>query len=208
MITKYSLIRDGNKFLTEHFQVKEFASIDGDGNVYSDEVLVDSEILDISERLYTYLGCDIILVNSGYRTQAHEMSLPGGVKNGYHTKGMAVDINCSRDGKILSAQEIACALEDLGWNRGIGLISKRAVHIDSRPNKYWFDEMKKCKSIGDSFYTYFKVTKKVSELDKAIDKLAAKKIIANPEFWKVNYNKEVCLQYTKDLILKFAKNIK
>ena len=206
MVKKYSLMYNGTNNITEHFKVKEFASFKGK-IVYSDDVLIDTLITSILEKLFEYLNAYKIVITSGYRTNAHELSLPGGVKNGYHTKGMAVDINVWKNKtERYTSKEICLALEDLGWNHGIGIISNTAVHIDSRSNKYWFDERNHCKSIGDSFYTFYGV-KKENPVHEAIDKLSRKGIIDSAAFWKENYNKEVILQYIDDLLIKFASNI-
>ena len=159
MLVAYSYKKDKDKYVSPNFQVWEFASIDGNGHLYSDTVLIDTENVDILERLFNYLPCDMIKNNSGYRTNEHEMTLGNSVKNGYHVQGKAVDFNCYRNGKVLSSKEICLALEDLGWKHGIGIISERAVHIDSRTNKYYFNEMNGNKSIGNSFYTYYNVDK-------------------------------------------------
>lgn len=204
MIVKRDYNKDGLKFVSEHFQVFEFASIGSDGTLYSNTVMYDTDTITMLEQLYTYLKCSSIRINSGYRTNKHEMMLKGGVKNGYHTKGMAVDINCYRDGKILTSQEICLALEDLGWLGGIGIISANAVHIDTRDKKYWFDERKGCQSIGDSFYDYFGVAK-ISARTKVIEKCPE----FTKEFWEhidkyeINGNNYSSDAYTK--LLKYLK---
>ena len=62
MIKSYILSRDGNKQLTKHFKVKEFACKDGSPVVFIDEYLY--EILEI---LRNKLGKPVI-ITSGYRT--------------------------------------------------------------------------------------------------------------------------------------------
>lgn len=156
MISKYSYKKDGIYMVSPHFAVKEFASIGDTGRLYTDNILIDSEIVEILEKLYQKLGCNKLIINSGYRNNEHEMSLNNGVSGGYHTKGMAVDINAYKSNtERYSAKEMALALEDLGWKRGIGIISDTAIHIDSRATKYYFDERNANKSIGESFYTFF-----------------------------------------------------
>lgn len=46
------------------------------------------------------------------------------------------------------------------------------------------------------------------EIVKALNILSNKGVIANTEFWKANYNKNECVKYVKDLIIKFANYIK
>lgn len=138
--------------LSEHFNSNEFAC------QHCNIIKIDKALIDLLELLFKYMNAYKIIITSGYRCNDYELSLKGGVKNGYHTKGMAVDINVWKNGKErFTSQEICLALEDLGWNHGIGIISNTAVHIDTRTNKYWFDERRNCVSIGNSFYTYFAV---------------------------------------------------
>ncbi len=146
-VNKYSKCRDGAVKLSPHFRVREFASPD------SDEVKIDPQLVDILERLYDYLGCSKILITSGYRTPAYDRTV-GGSGRGYHTKGQAADINCWRGECRLHGSEICCALQELGWNHGIGWIAGCAVHIDTRTARYWFDEQQGNRSIGKDWYAY------------------------------------------------------
>ena len=138
--------------LTKHFNTSEFAC------PCCGVIKLDTSLVSILEKLFSKMNAYKIIITSGYRCNKYEMSLKGGVKNGYHTKGMAVDINVwKNDKERFSSKDICLALEDLGWNKGIGIISATAVHIDSRASKYWFDERKGNLSIGNSFYVYFGV---------------------------------------------------
>lgn len=157
MVKTYSYKADGNKKLSPHFSVREFASING-GKLYSDSVKVDADLIDILERLYSYLGCSKIVITSGYRTAAHDKAV-GGSGKGYHTTGQAADINCWH--KVGGKEEryhgsdICCALQSLGWHHGIGWIAGAAVHVDTRKSRYWFDETNGNRSIGNDWYTFF-----------------------------------------------------
>lgn len=154
-VQTYSLKRDRNLKLAPHFQVWEFACPG------TDVVLVDDRLPPLLEKLRAYLNCSRIVVTSGYRTEAYNKAI-GGSKTSYHMKGMAADINCwyRVNGKEqrYHGSVICCALEELGAV-GIGWIGGRAVHVDCRPNRYWFDETKNCRSIQSlgctSFYDYF-----------------------------------------------------
>lgn len=160
-VKTYSTYSDGKKKLSEHFIVKEFACPD------SGIVKIDSDLIDILERLYNYLGCSKIVITSGYRTPAYDRKV-GGNGRGYHTTGQAADVNCwykENGGEVrYHGSEICCALQELGWNRGIGWIGGCAVHIDTRDNQYWFDEQNKNRSIGKDWYAY--MAKKGYPVDK------------------------------------------
>ncbi len=150
-VKSYSKARDGAKKLSEHFIVREFACPG------SDVVKVDPALIEILERLYDFLGCSKIIITSGYRTPAYDRTL-GCSGRGYHTTGQAADVNCWH--KVNGKEEryhgsvICCALQELGWNHGIGWIAGCAVHIDTRSAQYWFDEQNNMRSIGKDWYAY------------------------------------------------------
>ena len=135
----------------------EFACKDG-----TDTVLIDTDLIDKLEQIYDNLNCSKIIVNSGYRTPSHDKAV-GGNGKGQHTLGKAADIQCyDKDGKLIDAKYVCCAAETLGCN-GIGYISSKAVHIDTRSGKWWGDETTGNDNIN-SFYDYFGVAKpKASE---------------------------------------------
>ena len=156
MVKTYSLKKDGNVYLTPHFQVKEFASKNGK-KTYSDTVLIDTQLVQILERLFAYLKCQKIVITSGYRTVEHEKAVGNKSGKGYHTTGQAADINCyDQNGKRYHGSVICCALQELGWRYGIGWIAGCAVHVDTRDYRYWFDEQNGCRSIGTDWYAYMK----------------------------------------------------
>ena len=121
-IKTYSLARDGNVKLSEHFTVKEFASHDG-----ADTVLIDMLLIEYLEKIRQHFGKPIH-INSGYRTPEHN-SRVGGVKNSYHTKGRAADI-VVQGVKSLDvarfAETFVCG--GVGWYE-----AKSFTHIDTRP---------------------------------------------------------------------------
>lgn len=159
-VKKYSYEKDRKVLCSPHTSVYEMASI-GQGKLYSDTVLVDTELMDMVEKLFTKLNCKKYIISSGYRTPAHDVAV-GGNGKGYHTKGQAVDA-CfyGSDGNIIPAQIVCCAAQDLGFG-GIANISKnyRYVHLDIRTGKrYLGDEIKSLNTVTDNFYNYFVVTK-------------------------------------------------
>lgn len=151
----------GNIRLSNHFQVKEFMSKSG-VKVYTDEVKIHNKLIEILEALYAKLDCSKIIVNSGYRTKEHDLAV-GGDGVGQHTLGRAADITCyDKKGKVIPAQYVCCALEDMGGIYGIGYISPTSTHVDTRfiSKKWWGDETKagapNISRLGyNSFYDYF-----------------------------------------------------
>jgi hypothetical protein len=156
----YSLKNDGEKFLSPHFQVKEFRCKDG-----SDKILINSNLIDLLEKLFDFLDCKAINITSGYRTPAHSVRV-GGYRTDQHTKGNAADITCKRkDGSLFSSNEICCAFEDLVHKGGVGRINKaHSVHVDVRGYKCWFDEVNNEKTT-DSWYSYLGIEKKLIQGD-------------------------------------------
>lgn len=172
-VIRYSLAKDSSKKLSDHFTVKEFASINSAGKVFTDIVYVNNILIMSLERLYTVLGCannGYIRINSGYRSPSHDKSV-GGSGTGEHTKGNAADIVCCANGKIIDARIVCCIAADLGFS-GVANISKnyQAVHVDVAARKYYGDEIYGYSSIWKrnkawtDFYKYFKLTK--AEVDK------------------------------------------
>ncbi len=152
MVKTYSKSTQGDIKLSAHFAVWEFACKDG-----TDTVLIDTDLIDRLEQIYDYLNCSKIIINSGYRTQSHDKAV-GGNGKGQHTLGKAADIQCyAIDGSIIDAKYVCCAAETLGCN-GIGYISSKAVHIDTRSGKWWGDEINGYDNVT-SFYNYFGVDK-------------------------------------------------
>lgn len=153
----------GNLKLSDHFQVKEFASKSGN-IVYSSEVKIHNKLIQILEALFATLNCKYIVVNSGYRTPEHDRAV-GGDGKGQHTLGKAADIVCyDQNGKIIPAKKVCCTLEDFGDVYGIGYISQNATHVDTRDKskKWWGDETRagapNISRLGyNSFHDYFRI---------------------------------------------------
>ena len=157
MIKTYSNKRDGNKQLSPHFKVREFAE---QGN---DEIKIDDRLLPLLEAIYAALDCTKIIITSGYRTDQNASR---------HAEGRAADINCWHmvDGKEVRYQgrEILLAAEDagvpgIGWIAG-SATSRAAVHIDTRDTPYRFDEANGNRMVKDnSWYAYFGIPKPGAE---------------------------------------------
>lgn len=130
-IEAYSTLKNGNKRLSEHFKVREFACRDG-----SDPVFVDTELVDVLEKIRTHFGKPLV-ITSAYRTAAHN-KVVGGAAYSQHLYGKAADIRVTG----ISVEQVAAYAETLLNGRGgIGIYPPglgRAngwVHVDVRPNK-------------------------------------------------------------------------
>lgn len=124
-ISTYYKSKDGNRYLSKNFQVKEFACKDG-----TDKVLIDQDLVNYLQKIRDHFGKSIT-INSGYRTVSYNKKV-GGATNSYHTKGQAADIVVSG----VSPKEVAAYAESIGI-KGIGLYGS-FVHIDTRTNKYYW----------------------------------------------------------------------
>lgn len=131
MTEKFSLRRDGEKALSEHFRVREFACRDG-----SDEILIDSELVALLEKLRAHFAAPV-RVTSGYRTKAHNRAV-GGSASSQHLAGKAADIRV--DG-VSVADAAACAEALMPNSGGIGRYPPKPgraagwLHLDVRKNK-------------------------------------------------------------------------
>lgn len=130
-IEAYSTLKNGNKRLSEHFEVREFQCRDG-----SDPVFVDTELVDILEKIRTHFGKPLV-ITSAYRTAAHNKAV-GGAAYSQHCYGRAADIRVPGVPVETLAAYAETLLPDTG---GIGRYPAAAhrpagwVHIDTRPAK-------------------------------------------------------------------------
>ena len=160
----------GNKTqLTAHFNAKEFQCKCGKSHSF----LIDNDLLDKLELLYSALDCSKIIVNSGYRCSEHDKAV-GGNGGGQHTKGTAADIVCyNQNGEIISSKLVCCAAQDIGFT-GIANIddSYTATHVDVRKNGWWYgNEVHGTGTVTNDFYKYFGFSKNAdtSGVKKGID---------------------------------------
>lgn len=107
MIRCYSRKADGEKRLSTHFCVREFACRDG-----SDAVYVDDELVAVLQALRSYFGRPVI-VTSGYRTAAHNRAV-GGSAHSQHLYGRAADVRIAG----VSVERAASVAETLLAGRG------------------------------------------------------------------------------------------
>ena len=82
----YSILKNGNQKLSEHFKVREFYCRDG-----SDPVFIDSELVELLEKIRVHFGKPVT-ITSGFRTAAHNTTVAKAAKFSQHLYGKAADI--------------------------------------------------------------------------------------------------------------------
>ena len=212
MIREYSYKKDKDKVLSKHFKVGEFASIDNRNNsLTTDKILIDDNLVIMLEKLYNYLdnlyGIKNILITSGYRSADFETSLPGGVANGQHPKGTAVDIIVNKkSGGSVDSKLVCCAAETVGFN-GIGY-GGNYTHIDVRSSKSYFDETNGKTGIS-SFYSYFNITKPNDNTNVTSNKYKVGDVVnINGVYISSDSNEKLTPRVTTGTITKVISNAK
>lgn len=212
MIREYSYKKDKDKVLSKHFKVGEFASIDNRNNsLTTDKILIDDNLVIMLEKLYDYLdnlyGIKNILITSGYRSADFETSLPGGVANGQHPKGTAVDIIVNKkSGGSVDSKLVCCAAETVGFN-GIGY-GGNYTHIDVRSSKSYFDETNGKTGIS-SFYSYFNITKPNDNTNVTSNKYKVGDVVnINGVYISSDSNEKLTPRVTTGTITKVISNAK
>lgn len=121
--------------MSKYFTAKEFASRDGAESPYPE--VVSLKLYDLLDRIREEFGKPI-LVNCGYRSPEHNAAV-GGVKNSYHTLGLAADIRPKDLKDLAELQELADNMNPFG---GVGFYDT-FVHVDVRGKRGRWDERKK-----------------------------------------------------------------
>lgn len=183
MVRTYSLKKDGDKQLSEHFRVREFRSKDG-----ADTILISDELVKVLEAIRSYFGKPIT-ITSGYRTPAHNREV-GGAKGSQHVKGTAADIKV----KGIPTWAVAGYLEANYRNCGIGYYSTW-VHVDTRGYRaLWKDYGSNTKGtfgIGNNYQQYEYIAPAPveedivtqAEFNKMYDTMMAAKAKEQPSKW-------------------------
>ena len=170
-ITYYNLSAEGNKFLTPHFQVHEFADPSDYVNVsYPEDIPIHDKLPSTLEKVFEHFGCTKGIINSGYRSPNADIDV-GGSGSGPHTLGIAADVYFYKGSEPVSSRLVACFLQDEGI-KGIGLNcggNPYGTHIDMRgygvwDNSVWFGDEAVRNSNGiyktvSDFYAYTGTTK-------------------------------------------------
>lgn len=126
-IKTYSVEKNGNDFLSPHFQVKEFRP-KWNGTPDGDEVKIDEELIEKLEALSDCVNNAPIHISDGYRTEKFDKYLTG--KAGQHTTGRAADIYVNG----VSAETLTVLAQACGF-RGIGTINSQCIHVDTRESE-------------------------------------------------------------------------
>ena len=128
-VQTYRVSREGDRLLSPHFRVREFACRDG-----SDLVKIDTDLVELLERIRAAAG-GAVTISSGYRTAAYNARV-GGARYSQHLQGTAADIVVSGASPLLVGQ---MAEYYLGSRGGIG-VYQTFTHVDTRGGKARWDQ--------------------------------------------------------------------
>lgn len=120
----YSKGKDGTKYLSKNFRVKEFACSDG-----SDPIFISQELVEVLQKIRDHFGKPVV-VNSAYRTAKHNKSV-GGATYSQHLYGTAADIAVTG----VKPADVAAYAETLLPNTGGIGIYPSFTHVDVRAVK-------------------------------------------------------------------------
>lgn len=120
-INAYSKASDGEKQLSAHFKVREFACRSG-----ADAVLIAPRLVMVLESIRAHFG-SAVTINSGYRTPEYNAKV-GGVAHSQHCYGTAADIVVKGQTPEAVAAFARTLMPDWG---GVG-VYKSFNHIDVR----------------------------------------------------------------------------
>lgn len=120
----YSYTKDGTKFLSSNFRVREFRCKDD-----TDPIFVDSDLVDILQKVRDHFG-KAVTITSAFRTASHNKKV-GGAKYSQHLYGKAADIKVSGVAASVVADFAETLMPGTG---GIGRYST-FTHVDVRKVK-------------------------------------------------------------------------
>lgn len=131
-IEAYSILKNGNRQLSEHFKVREFRCRDG-----SDPVFIDTELVELLEKIRVHFGKPVT-ITSAFRTAAHNATVAKAAKYSQHLYGKAADIQVqgiSVENVYTYADKLlgnagGCGIYPPGLGRANGW-----VHVDVRKEK-------------------------------------------------------------------------
>ena len=123
-INAYSYAKDGTKFLSSNFRVREFRCKDD-----TDPIFVDSDLVDILQNVRDHFG-KAVTITSAFRTASHNKKV-GGATYSQHLYGKAADIKVSGVAASVVADFVETLMPSTG---GIGRYST-FTHVDVRKVK-------------------------------------------------------------------------
>ncbi len=122
-VNVYSLKKDGNRYVSAHFRVREFRCRDG-----SEPVFVSPELVQILEKIRAHFGRPVI-INSAYRTPEYNAKVDGSPTS-QHLYGLAADI---RVNGVAPSRVASYARSILPHHGGVGRY-RNFTHVDVRAN--------------------------------------------------------------------------
>ena len=120
----YSYTKDGTKFLSKNFRVREFRSKDD-----TDPIFIDSDLVDVLQKVRDHFG-KAVAITSAFRTASHNKKV-GGATYSQHCYGKAADIKVSGVAPSKVAEYVETLMPNTG---GIGRYST-FTHVDVRATK-------------------------------------------------------------------------
>ena len=120
----YSYTKDGTKFLSKNFRVREFRCKDD-----TDPIFVDSDLVDILQKVRDHFG-KAVTITSAFRTASHNKKV-GGATYSQHCYGKAADIKISGVTPSVVADYVETLMPNTG---GIGRYAT-FTHVDVRKVK-------------------------------------------------------------------------
>lgn len=123
-INAYSYAKDGTKFLSANFRVREFRCKDD-----TDPIFIDSDLVDVLQKVRDHFG-KAVTITSAFRTASHNKKV-GGATYSQHLYGKAADIKVSGVAASVVADFVETLMPSTG---GIGRYST-FTHVDVRKTK-------------------------------------------------------------------------
>ena len=123
-INAYSYAKDGTKFLSANFRVREFRCKDD-----TDPIFIDSDLVNVLQKVRDHFG-KAVTINSAFRTFSHNKKV-GGATYSQHLYGKAADIKVSGVAPSVVADYVETLIPSTG---GIGRYST-FTHVDVRKVK-------------------------------------------------------------------------
>ena len=189
-VKTYSLKVSGSGAVSANFKVREFACRDG-----SDAVKISDDLVALLQQIRDHFG-RAVNINSAYRTQAWNTK-QGGAPKSQHLLGTAADIRIAG----VTPLEVARYAEFLQPKAGGIGVYQSFTHVDVRAKRTRWDSRSGREVSVSGWPGYAEPT----ELERAVDKLAAAGVIDSPERCKrLDFTEKA----VEALIIKMAAKVK